>query len=504
MQVGFPYRLSPLALAAALAAAPSALAQAPGKIDPTLQEQLNRWFSGAARSARGEWGVAVADSKGQLVWGVNATRQLIPASTVKLFTTGYARSVLGGEARQLTRVLGVGTVDATGTWLGTWALEVNGDPTLERPLRTGPTLSDLATQLADRGIRRLIGPLSVQSAWGPADAAWPTAWAARHRGRRFAPLVGEVLLNENMVTLTVAPGSRSGAPPRVSVARPEGVEGLVDMKARTVAGRRNALGIRQLGDGRFVVTGTIGTRARTRTWSGPSNNPAAVLEASWAAALAGAGIDWVRAQSIAAAASAAAPQTLAEVVSAPFDSIATEVNARSLNVGAEALLRWAAGSVPDAAAKLTEHVRQVIGAPDGVYLADGSGLSSEDRASPWAFVTYMARFPTTPAGRNFPLLFPANGSGTLRRLANGLPEPGVVRAKTGTLGNAATLTGYLGHKDGLILISVMYNGPNVYAAKQQQWRLFRLLGANGSTVPGDSSADAILGGEDKTEPPAIP
>jgi len=134
-----------------------------------------------------------------------------------------------------------------------------------------------------------------------------------------------------------------------------------------------------------------------------------------------------------------------------------------------------------------------------VHLVDGSGLSSDDRATPYAFVTYLARFPSTPNGRNFSLLLPANGSGTLRKLANGLPAPGVVRAKTGTLGNAATLVGYLGHKDGLILISVMYNGSRVYAAKQQQWQLFRLLGADGTMVPGDSMA-AEIGGEDR-EPP---
>jgi D-alanyl-D-alanine carboxypeptidase/D-alanyl-D-alanine-endopeptidase (penicillin-binding protein 4) len=192
--------------------------------------------------------------------------------------------------------------------------------------------------------------------------------------------------------------------------------------------------------------------------------------------------------------------TLAEVSSAPFDSIASEVNTRSLNIGAEAMLRWAGGSDSAAAARLTEHVQQITGDYLGVRLVDGSGLSSDDRATPYSFVTYLARFPATPAGRNFSMLLPANGSGTLRKLGSGLPAPGVVRAKTGTLGNVATLVGYLGHKDGLILISVMYNGSRVYAAKQQQWQLFRILGADGMMVPGDSVVTDMIGGEDR-EPP---
>lgn len=496
MQLGSTPAVPLLFCLATLAGAPVATAQQTAMKDPTLQQQLDQWFSRAARSAPGEWGVAVANSKGQLVWSVNATRPMIPASTVKLFTTGYARSVLGSEARQSTRVLGTGALDSTGTWIGTWALEVNGDPTLERPLRTGPMLYDLAAQLADRGIRRLTGPLAVQSARGGAEATWPSVWHPRHKGSRFAPLIGELMLNENQLSFTLAPGVR-GKPPVVVSTVPGGITELIEVKARTINGRRNQLSIRQLPTGRFVVTGTMGTRARYRGWSGPSTNPHAVLEASWATALRRAGIEWIRAPGLGTASGTTGRLTLAEITSAPFDSIASEVNTRSLNIGAEAMLRWAAGPDPSAAAKLTEHVRQITGDYLGVTLVDGSGLSSEDRASPYAFVTYLARFPSTPGGRNFPLLFPANGYGTLSKLSSGLPAPGVVRAKTGTLGNAATLVGYLGHKDGLILISVMYNGSRVYAAKQQQWKLFRILGADGTMVPGDSVPADLLGGEDR-------
>jgi hypothetical protein len=102
------------------------------------------------------------------------------------------------------------------------------------------------------------------------------------------------------------------------------------------------------------------------------------------------------------------------------------------------------------------------------------------------------------------MLLPANGTGTLRKLAKGLPGPGVVRAKTGTLGDVATLAGYLGRPEGVLIISLMYNGPSVHAARQQQWKLFRLLGAQGVIIPGDSLDIAgQLGGDDR-EPPAVP
>ncbi len=102
---------------------------------------------------------------------MNPDEPMVPASTVKLFTTGFARSVLGGSARRSTKVVGIGGVDPeTGAWVGSWALELNGDPTLERAQGSGPTLHDLALQLASGGIRKLTGPLQVQSADGPATA----------------------------------------------------------------------------------------------------------------------------------------------------------------------------------------------------------------------------------------------------------------------------------------------------------------------------------------------
>jgi D-alanyl-D-alanine carboxypeptidase len=92
----------------------------------------------------------------------------------------------------------------------------------------------------------------------------------------------------------------------------------------------------------------------------------------------------------------------------------------------------------------------------------------------------------------------------LRKLARGLPGPGIVRAKTGTLDDVATLAGYLGRADGVLLISLMYNGRRVYAARQEQWRLFRLLGAEGVIIPQDSSDIATNLGGDSREPIRVP
>ena len=47
----------------------------------------------------------------------------------------------------------------------------------------------------------------------------------------------------------------------------------------------------------------------------------------------------------------------------------------------------------------------------------------------------------------------------------------------------------------------MYNGSSVYAARQHQWKLFRMLGAQGVVIPGDSIAVVEALGGDPLEPP---
>ena len=150
---------------------------------------------------------------------------------------------------------------------------------------------------------------------------------------------------------------------------------------------------------------------------------------------------------------------LAEVQSAPFDSLAMMVNRRSLNIGAEALLRWGADGAADAPARLTRFVEEVVGPEARVKLLDGCGLSPADRVSPLTQALYLARVPRRPGLQSFATLLPLNGTGTLRHFRRGVLPAGVMRAKTGTLDSVSALTGYLGRRDGVLVISAITTGP---------------------------------------------
>ena len=256
-----------------------------------------------------------------------------------------------------------------------------------------------------------------------------------------------------------------------------------------------------MADGGFLVTGTIGLHARPRRLVSVSTDPKAVLAEAWAKALRDAGIIWDREHRIENGTPSDSGYVLAEVTSATVRHASRPRSTPGASTSAPSCCcagRPAGAST--AGEELTAHVAEVTGIPDGAHLVDGSGLSHEDRVTPVTFISYLAKFPSTPAGKNFPMLLPANGEGTLVHLKSGLPAPGVVHAKTGTLSNVSTLVGYLGRPDGVMLISLMYNGGRVHTAKRQQWKLFRLLGADGVVIPSDSTTTddepEQLGGED--------
>ncbi|MEO6067826.1 MAG: D-alanyl-D-alanine carboxypeptidase/D-alanyl-D-alanine-endopeptidase [Gemmatimonadales bacterium] len=468
---------------------PSIGAGPPGPLQlPTvLKRKVDAWYRTTSRRTGGTWGIAVTDERGNLLWSRNPDRPLLPASTIKIFTTAYARSRLGGDYTRQTRVVGIGVLDSTtGQWTGTWQLQLNGDPTLEDPHGMGPRLYDLAAQLAAQGVRTLAGPMLLTSAEATtADARYPSAWRSANIGSIYAPLIGAVTLHENIVDLLVLPSGRIGGRPRIARDAPFGVKDLIVNEAVTRASRRSRLRLVPLRDGRVALRGWIGHRAGMRQVKGASSDPRRVLEAAWAAVLHQAGIRWDKEAPTMLPPPTAKTTVLAEVSSPPLDSIVAMVNRRSLNIGAELLLRWAAGW-DEPAESLQAFVAEVSGISEGLHLVDGSGLSHDDRVTPRVMANYLARIPTRRGTELFPFLLPANGAGTLARLRSGFPATGVVRAKTGTLAGVATLAGYLGRRGGTYIVVAFFNGGRTRRARAAQWQLFRVIGGDGIQIPVDT------------------
>jgi len=122
-------RLSQALVAACLVCHAGAAELAAQDLGDAERAQLDDWYRRTAdRTAGGAWGIAIGTMDGRVLWSVSPELELIPASTTKVFTTGFSRTTMGGEGRITTRVIGDGYLEpATGRWLGTWALELGGE-----------------------------------------------------------------------------------------------------------------------------------------------------------------------------------------------------------------------------------------------------------------------------------------------------------------------------------------------------------------------------------------
>ena len=155
---------------------------------------------------------------------------------------------------------------------------------------------------------------------------------------------------------------------------------------------------------------------------------------------------------------------LAAVQSAPIADLIEQTLLRSDNTAAEMLAHLTGGKLAGQAsftggAAATDQALRGLGlSTSGLRLADGSGLSREDRIPPLLLAQTLARVAANadsqiwPVGSGLPV---AGFDGTLTtRFATAatLPGRGEVRAKTGTLTDVGALAGWVVDQDGRLLI----------------------------------------------------
>ena len=149
-----------------------------------------------------------------------------------------------------------------------------------------------------------------------------------------------------------------------------------------------------------------------------------------------------------------APDTavpLARIASAPLQQIVTFMDRESDNFSAEMLLKQlgamqgTGGTSAAGAAVVSDALRQAAIPLTGVRIADGSGLSLDDRITVRTLGALLLAAWNDPSMRSvlWGALPVAGISGTLRHRLRTAPARGAVRAKTGTTNEASALSGYV-------------------------------------------------------------
>ncbi|WP_250005313.1 D-alanyl-D-alanine carboxypeptidase/D-alanyl-D-alanine-endopeptidase [Actinoplanes sp. M2I2] len=454
--------------AAQLAAAQPAAAQPGSAREPVGLGQVIDDILADPALAGSQVGVVVADARtGATLVDRGGSRRLLPASTIKLFTSAAALSVLGPGHRFTTEAKASGVRQA-GSLTGDLYLRGEGDPAL-----TPAGLDALARDVAASGLREITGDLVADDTsfdtqrlgleWAWDDEAFSGA----------APVSALTVAPDNnylagTVSVKVSPAPVDRRPARVTVS-PAGHQLRVVNRAITAEGLTPVSVTRDHGRDVLRITGAISKNAP------PVVEPVAVRDATaltadvFRAALRRHGVQ-VRGRILTGRATPPEAVTLARHAGPPLRDLMAPLLKLSNNTMSELLIkaigRRAAGvgSWPAGTNAVAAYLSRLGVDPTTMRQVDGSGLSRRNLVPPAAFARFLVAVRSEPwfpiwsaalpvAGRPDPMI-----GGTLRNRMRGTVAAGRVHAKTGTLTGASALSGYVTMADhGQLVFSLIVN-----------------------------------------------
>ena len=378
----------------------------------TLQRSLDSLTS-QPQFRNAHWGVLVVNpATGDTLFSKNAGKLFMPASNMKIITGAVSLALLGADYRYRTTFVTSGTVQDS-VLTGDLVVIGRGDPSLSDRMRGNAAMAmdSIADSLLVRGVRRVTGQVARMGNAFP-DSTRGYGWEWDDLREYYGAGVDELTFNESMAPTTLRADS-----------------------------------------------------TRDSLYSGPAPDPARAYLAAFSDALKRRGI--VVDGGIADTIFTDAPllDTLFVQQSPPLRDILPMMMKPSQNQMAELLFK--AVGLERGGMGTADTARRIVGRQllawgaeaDGFNIRDGSGLSRHNLLSPETVVRTLAGIQRDTAFAAFYNSMPIAGvDGTVRGRMKGTPAEGNVRAKTGSISFARSLSGYVTTIDGERLIfSVLAN-----------------------------------------------
>lgn len=456
------------------------------------------------------FGISAVTLSGRPVYALNEAQYFEPASNAKLFTTAALLSLLPSDATWTTDVVTSGKVQ-DGTVTGNLVILGVGDPTMsgraypyeghtERPNPPLQALQGLADQIVADGIHRIDGDIVGNDAWFPWEP-YGSDWAWDDLQWDYGAPASALTINDNVDYLNVAPSPLRQ--PTVVTWNPDVPYYTLENSLTSVPGFAPAsYGIdRAPGSLKIRLFGSINDRGLHEALA--VQDPARFAAIALRQMLLARGVD-VQGKAVAQhrysddtqdfrkevdepivlhrlnLATIRQPEAgvrvLATHVSPPLAEDVKVTLKVSQNLHAELYLRLLGrlegsdGSIAEGARVVHEFLIRAGIDPDDFVFFDGSGLSRADLITPRAATTLLVYAAHRPWGSIYRDALPVGGvDGTLSDRFTTGPLHERIFAKTGTLGEASTLSGYLIARSGKTLaFSVLCNdrNPTGHAARR--------------------------------------
>jgi D-alanyl-D-alanine carboxypeptidase/D-alanyl-D-alanine-endopeptidase (penicillin-binding protein 4) len=472
-----------LACASALFA-PDVFSDPPGAPSGSVSDRIAALDASARAIASGHSfegaavGIAVIDvDSGRVLAAVDEHLALNPASNAKLYTAGASLATLHGEHRYETTLTGKLDGEAV---TGPLAIRGYGDPSL-----TTADLESMVQELKSFGVRRVDGDIAVDQRFfdeqttPPAFDQQPNEWSG------FRAPVSAVALDENCITLTVRPSS-PGSAAHVEFDPPGFVD--VDGTVKTAeGGGADTVELALSSSGSRMaarVSGTVAGDSRVVRYTRRAEDPRLLAGYALKALLERENVKVSGDVKL----GTARGHVLARHLSEPLSSLLYALGKQSDNFYAEMVFKGLAGEGKarpaksgDAAEVVTKWLERIGASEPGVVIKNGSGLFDANRVTAWTTVELLRWAWRDPSVQpEFVAQLAVGGvDGTLHKRFRGELTKRYVRAKTGTLDDVISLSGYVlrdGGK-GPIAFSMFFNrvGGKQDAARHAADRFVELI-----------------------------
>lgn len=474
-------KIASIALLAALAAGCATF----GTGDPGVDRGAIDALLDAPPMDQAHFGVLAIDAhSGRRLYARNVQQWFVPASNQKILVTAAAWSLLGPDYRYRTEVWA--TAPSEGEHLdGNLVLVGSGDPSLSARYwgSSEGALDALADSLWQAGLGHVMGSLVVDASGWDSTTIAPTREVA-DLAFGYGATGGAFAIDEGSIEVVVTGGSDVGAPAAVRWT-PPGTDEYVQAHVTTVpADSSTHVDAHYLPESRRLVLDGEARLGLVDTLYFAQRDPVRQATAAAARAMERRGIHldgwqvrWTPGEPVGSGCVAGSvpecpgAHLLATLESPPLSELVAAVLGPSQNWITEQLVRTL-GAERGERGDLDEGLRLVrdflttdVGIDSlDVSARDGSGLSAYNLVTPRALVRvlqYMAARPDAAAYRAA-MAEPGEKDSTLEERLAGLE--GRLFAKTGSISNVNTLSGYLVRASGEdVIFSILSNGAGVDA-----------------------------------------
>ena len=392
---------------------------------------------------------------GRSMVAYNASTRMVPASNMKLVTTGAALRAFGPEYRFKTEIGYTGSIDNDGTLNGDVYIIGGGDPTIGAADTTAYKADALfwkwKTILSGAGIKRINGNIIGDgSAWegGLEHPGWEYADTWTYYGTGSSALC----FYENTIDLQVSAGAEPGAPVNMTQTYPETPWLKLQNQAVTgPAGTGNSLYLQTSDKStEATLTGTFAVDRRPKREQASNKYGALTCAHEFYKNLKATGWEVTGTygtpdQVGGDGKGGNGVVKIGHTESPALAQICRKTNVDSDNFYAESLLRAMGEAATGIAVydsclvAINEVLEDIVpGTSKGIVQKDGSGLSRASSVTP----EWMANYLTAMSGNKaFVESLPRPGEGTLNNLKN--LTPWKFRIKSGSMGGTLCYSGYV-------------------------------------------------------------